>query len=205
MSVKQLIDQIDKYPLTAGDISEQLRLIEGRIKDGLKLSFLLSLSEAEAVLFEPSEPIIAADFAGKFGAATYEIEESAKCLALSRSTAAAFHALRCLEAGISALSRCLGIPDPTKAHERSWMKLLEKLDGGIKMKWPTNTDRMSGDGRIFDEAYAALAAMQNPWRNSTMHLDQKYTPDEARDIFDAVRRFMGRVANRMDENGEPKA
>ena len=85
------------------------------------------------------------------------------------------------------------------------MKLLDKLEAGIKAKWPTNSDRMTGDGRIFDEAYAALAAMQNPWRNSTMHLDQKYTSEEAREVFDAVRRFMGRLSNRMDENGEPKA
>ena len=33
-----------------------------------------------------------------------------------------------------------------------------------------------GDGQTFDEMYATLAAMQNPWRNATMHLDQKLPP-----------------------------
>jgi hypothetical protein len=65
--------------------------------------------------------------------------------------------------------------------------------------------RMTGDGRLFEDAYAALAAMQNPWRNATMHLDQKYTEEEAAYIFTVVRGFMGKLAARCDENGLPKA
>lgn len=136
---------------------------------------------------------------------TYDIEECARCFALERSTAAAFHALRCLEAGIRALSRSLRIPDPTKASERSWAKCLKSVKDATDAKWPTNSDRMAGDGQFFDDAYAALAAMQNPWRNATMHLDQKYTQEEARHIIEIVRGFMTRVANRMDENGSPLA
>ena len=58
---------------------------------------------------------------------------------------------------------------------------------------------------MFDEAYGALAGMQNPYRNSTMHLDDKYTPDEARHIFEVVKGFMARLAVRMDEQGAPLA
>jgi hypothetical protein len=60
-------------------------------------------------------------------------------------------------------------------------------------------------GSFFDNAYAALAAMQNPWRNATMHLDQKYTADEADHMFGAVRGFMKKVASRCDEQGQPVA
>jgi hypothetical protein len=38
-----------------------------------------------------------------------------------------------------------------------------------------------------------------------MHVENKYTDDEAEDIFRAVRGFMKKLASRMDENGEPKA
>lgn len=61
---------------------------------------------------------------------------------------------------------------------------------------------MSDDGEFFDNAYAALAAMQNPWRNATMHLDQQYTQEEARNILEIVRGFMRRLASRMDEDGK---
>jgi hypothetical protein len=64
--------------------------------------------------------------------------------------------------------------------------------------------RSGGDGELFETAYAALAGMQNPWRNSTMHLDQVYTPDDARHILEIVGGFMRKLASRMDENGDPK-
>ena len=64
---------------------------------------------------------------------------------------------------------------------------------------------MNGDGRIFDEIYASLAAIQNPYRNATMHLDQKYTTDEAKHIFDIAGGLMKKIASRMDENGQPLA
>lgn len=191
--------------LTVGDLNLRLMIIEGRIVDGLKQAFLLSLSPAEAALYEPKTSLFGDKFGQQFSSAVYEIDEAAKCLALARSTASAFHSIRCLEAGIAALSRCLSIPDPTKAHERNWGKILKAVKDAMDARWPTSSDRMRGDGQFFDEAYAALAAMQNPWRNATMHLDQKYTPDEARHIFDVVKGFMVRVANRMDENGDPKA
>src|SRR4051795_7608402 len=50
----------------------------------------------------------------------YEISETGKCLALGRSTASVFHSIRCLEASIRALARCLRLPDPTTGAERNW-------------------------------------------------------------------------------------
>ena len=47
--------------------------------------------------------------------------------------------------------------------------------------------------------------MQNPWRNGTMHLDQVYTPEDARHIFEVVGGFMRKLASRMDEDGLPLA
>jgi hypothetical protein len=46
--------------------------------------------------------------------------------------------------------------------------------------------------------------MQNPYRNATMHLDQKYTEEEAKHIFEIVKGSMRKLASRCDENGDPK-
>jgi hypothetical protein len=62
----------------------------------------------------------------KFPSLRVEIEEAAKCLALGRGTASAFHSLRCLEAGIRAISTSLGIPEPIKGAERNWGNALKK-------------------------------------------------------------------------------
>jgi hypothetical protein len=71
-------------------------------------------------------------------------------------------------------------------------------------RWPSS-HRLDGDGRYFEEAYAVLSAMQNPYRNATMHLDQKYTPEVARHIFEIVGGFMRKLSSRMDEDGLPLA
>jgi hypothetical protein len=41
--------------------------------------------------------------------------------------------------------------------------------------------------------------------NPTMHVESKYTDEEAEHIFIAVRGFMKKLASRMDESGQPLA
>lgn len=176
-----------------------------RIVDALKGRFALLMSEEEAELFDPLNPLFGDEVATKFSSIVYEIDESAKCLALGRSTASAFHSIRSLEAAIRAISRCLSIPDPTRAADRNWGAMLKKINAEIERRWPGSSNRISGDGAFFDGSYAALAAMQNPYRNSTMHLDQKYTLDEAHHIMEIVKGFMKKIALRMDEDGQPLA
>lgn len=83
--------------------------------------------------------------------------------------------------------------------------MLKAIKGALDNKWPNSSDRMRGDGEIFEDLYAALSGMQNPWRNATMHLDQKYTQEEAQHVFDVVKGFMRRLARRCNEDGLPLA
>jgi hypothetical protein len=175
----------------------------GRIKDEMEVGYFFSLSVPEKKLFE-AESAFGDKVAESFPSLTYEVGEAAKCLALGRSTAAAFHSIRCLEAAIFALSRCLSIPDPIKAADRNWGKMLGFVKAGVDRRWPTPTDRLSGDGQFFDELYGSLSGMQNPYRNATMHLDKVYTEDDARHIFEAAGGLMRRVASRCDEDGKPQ-
>jgi len=111
-----------------------------------------------------------------------------------------------MELGIRAMASCLGIPDPVKPAERNWGIILRKIrDDGIQKKWPTAADRMAGDGAVLESLQASLDAVKSPWRDTTMHVEKKYTGEEAQHIFDAVRGFMMNLASRCDENGEPKA
>jgi hypothetical protein len=140
-----------------------------RARDQLQSRTFLAIPSGMRDFYAQSTPLFGGEVATKFSSVSYEIEEAGKCLALDRSTASAFHSIRCLEAGIRAISRCLGIPDPTRASDRSWSKTLTAIKGELDRRWPGSSNRLSGDGRFFEEAYAALAAMQNPWRNATMH------------------------------------
>ena len=83
--------------------------IARRLVDDLKGHKFLALSVSEQFLYEQTEPLFGTEVANKFPGLAYEIAEIGKCLALNRSTAAAFHAIRCLEAGFAALWRCIGV------------------------------------------------------------------------------------------------
>jgi hypothetical protein len=168
------------------------------------ISFLVMDSQ-EKGHYEQREPLFGSDVAAKFPSIAYEISEAGKCLALERSTASAFHSIRALEGAIRALSRCLAIPDPTKPADRSWFKMLKLIYDEMIARWPHTANRARGDGQFFEEAHALLNAMQNPYRNATMHLDQKYTQEESRDILQIVGAFMRKLASRMDEDGVPLA
>ena len=64
---------------------------------------------------------------------------------------------------------------------------------------------MTGDAKLFDEAFGMVAAMANPYRNATMHLDSVYTLEDAKHVVELVKGFMKKIASRMDENGLPLA
>jgi hypothetical protein len=190
----------------AGHFSRSLDELQDRIKDELEDRFVLCLDSAEAGLYAPDAgALIGEQVVSQFPSLVYEIEESAKCGALGRDTASAFHAIRCLEAAIRAISKCLKIPDPTKGADRSWHNLLKNIDDAIQAKWPHAKDKFQGDGKLFEEFHAALHAMQNPYRNATMHLDAKYSPSEAEVIRIVVKGLLAKVAARMNEDGLPHA
>ena len=153
-----------------------------------------------------STPLFGSLFAEKFlKNGVFELDEAAKCTALGRPTAAVFHLMRLMEVGVRALARCLQIPDPLKAAERNWGHILGEIKKGVDARYPTAATRSHGDGALFEQLHASLDAVKNPWRNATMHVENKYTDDQAKHIFAAVKGFMEKLADRCDENGEPKA
>jgi len=207
-SVERLINDL-KEPARSicwGDLGYDLATISVRLNDELEARKLLSIEDAKLKYYDPVAPLFGNEFAVKFVDAAFELDEGAKCFALGRSTACVFHLMRVMEIGIRAISRCLGIPDPTKPAERNWGHILKHIwDDGIVKKWPIAAVRSHGDGAFFESIHASLDAVKNPWRNATMHVENKYTDDEAEHIFVAVRGFMTKLASRCDENGEPKA
>jgi hypothetical protein len=180
--------------------------VRSRLIDELTLVKVFAIEADKHQFFEPTTPLFGVEFEAKFISAAFDLSEAGKCLALGRSTACVFHLMRIMEAGIRAVARCLSIPDPIKPADRNWGKMLERIwKDGIEKRWPTVASRTTGDGQIFEALHASLDSVKNPWRNATMHVENKYTPEEAEDIFVAVRGFMRKLASRMDGQGQPLA
>ena len=204
LAVDSLLTKFSEDRIDVDDLINCADHIERTLKFELQTRKLFVLSDDESGYYEQKSPLFGAEAAAKFPSISYDVDEAGKCLALNRSTASAFHTIRCLEAGIRALTRCLGMPDQTKGSDRNWSNILRKITEELDKRWPKAT-RISGDGQKFEEIVAVLAALQNPYRNATMHLDRKYTEDEAKHLLVVIGGLMRAIASRMDENGDPLA
>jgi HEPN domain-containing protein len=165
----------------------------------LRTSLVLFVPLADARLYEPKEPVFGPNFENKFRSASYDLEEAAKCLALGRDTACAFHLVRIVEVALRAVHACLGINVALVGNDRNRGTILGRIRDDLKNrgnKWPEKA--------TFDEIYALLDSVKGRWRDATMHVEEKYTPQEAQRLFQTIHNFMERLSARMDENGEPK-
>jgi hypothetical protein len=209
IAVDQLLKTLaeEEKPLKYADFATRFKDIDARIRDELSLTKMFVLDERKDDYFEPREPLFGADVEVRFPSAAYELDEAAKCFALSRPTAAVFHLMRIMEIGINAVALCLKLPAPTKGSDRNWGVILNKMKAEIERRnavnppaWTTPTDRAT-----LSDAYVSLDAVRVAWRNTTMHIENKYSDEEAEHIFGAVRGFMKKLAARHDERGMPLA
>lgn len=204
LQIGRMLVTLDSPDLRPGELKAGFDELDNRLDDELDRRSFFVLPENKDAYFSPKEPLWGPDFQAGFQSGALDLDEAAKCFALGRYTATAFHAMRVAEIGVRAIARSLGIPDPIKPAQRNWGDVLRVIKGEIDQRWPA-AQRMSGDGHVFEALYASLDAMKNPWRNATMHVEATYAEEDARAIFDAVGAFMRRVAARMDENGSPLA
>lgn len=209
IAVQEAEETINRTDSTWRNAKSCTEDISNCLRRELSLTTLFVLESKERTYYVSKEPSFGADVALKYPTmAVFEIDEAAKCFALGRSTAAVFHLMRIMEIGIRTTARCLGILDPIKAGDRNWGNILKDIKADLDAhngQNPTKTWAAANDKDLFESVYVSLDAVRVAWRNTTMHVENKYTADEAEHIFVAVRGFMRRLASRCDENGLPLA
>lgn len=169
-----------------------------RKESSLKVAMILPAEKVE--LFESNEPLFGSNVAVKFPSITYEIEEAGKCLALNRYTASVFHCMRAMEKGLDAAFNSLGL---IQGKNPNWGSLLKDIKTEIDRRKSANAWKSSNDEIFFSEVYVSIDAVRNAWRNATMHIQNKYSEEEATNIFNAAKGFMQKLSSRMDEQGLP--
>jgi hypothetical protein len=153
--------------------------IYSRLNDELEDIIVLVLSPEEQGYYQLNEPLFGKDFETNFPSAAFEVDEAAKCMAFARYTAAIFHLMRCMEIGVRTVAKSLGKPDPI-GHDRNWFMMLRSIKDAMNAKTKTGSWQAE-DKEIFESAYASLDATRVAWRNTTMHIENKYTGEEALD------------------------
>ncbi len=100
--------------------------------------------------------------------------------------------MRVMEEGLKALAKLLGIP-----YAPSWESYISQISDKIETKHKKKGVKWKKDEPFFKEILGTLVAVKIAWRNPTMHIVRTYQPDEAEDVFRAVRTFMQKLADRI--------
>jgi hypothetical protein len=144
----------------------------------------------ERVRFYDDPMLFGKDVNELFPLAIDDIEEAGKCLAVGQGTACVLHTMRVLEVGLKALAKSLNIP-----YAPSWESYLKQIADNIAMKHKNKTAKWKKDEKFYRDVSGDLLTVKQVWRNPTMHVDRKYSAEEAEQIFTAANSVMNRIAS----------
>jgi hypothetical protein len=184
-SLGRLRETVVKSSQTA-PILEHLQDLRVRLLDECEMIFCVSLDDSEKALFEQQSPLFGDNVEAKMNAASEDISEAGKCLALNRPTASVFHLMRVMERAVQMFGDMMGIP---LANEQNWQNILDQINKKIKF-----LDHKQKQTKTFAEISNQLYAVKIAWRNEVMHPKQTYTVDEAREIFRHTEIFVKQLA-----------
>ena len=184
------LSRLSKAEYTAVDMCSGLRELQSRIEDQLSSKHFLFIQPARIDYYQ-SPMLFGQNVNDKFPAAIGDIEDAGKCLAVGLGTSAVMHLMRVMESGLKTLGKSLKIP-----YAPSWESYLKQIQSKIDAKHKTKGVQWKLDEKFFRDVSGDLLTIKQAWRNPTMHIDRRYSPDEAEEIFKAVRALMQRLASR---------
>ena len=169
------------------------RNLYDRLIDELQERVTLQIDGARSALYRDRAPF-GQDVYDAFPSAEFDIAEAAICLSLDRGTACVMHLCRIVEVGLGALAvNRLNLP-----KRPNWGQQLNEIERELTARYKTSGVR-TAEGLFLSEAAAQIGHIKTAWRNPTMHVDRRYTNEQAGEIFAAVKCFMKLLATRVKE------
>jgi hypothetical protein len=188
--IERVVEGLEKQETTLWTLAELLRDFERRMVDELGMHVFFQVNPAFVELSRyPKrgwEPAISA-----FPAIESDVLDASYCLVCDRWSASVFHQMRVMEFGLDKLRRMVRVP----RKRPGWDGVIEAID---KTLAPQQGKKKSATKRARDrfiaEAVVQLRAIKEI-RNTTMHdWTKTYTPNQATDLYRAVRSFMSKMA-----------
>lgn len=189
IAVRNLLLLLNAKKLTYGSLGRMYKDINSRLHDELSLVQIFVMDGSKAKYFEPGTPLFGPEAADKFPLAIPDMEDAGKCLAFGQGTATVYHLMRVMEYGLRAIGAMLEIP-----YAPSWESYLIQIRKKAEEKRAAKTIDWKGLEPFFLLVEGDLTAVKLVWRNPTMHIQRRYSVQEAEEIFSAVRSFMMRIA-----------
>jgi len=187
-TIARMLIELDASNYVVHGLAQDAHELHGRLVAELKYTTCFALTGADEDLYRNPNQFSDA-VALRFSDAVYDIDEAAKCLALDRGTACVFHLMRVLEIALQALGRDLKLAK----IDQNWEVLLNEVDAAIRAL-PFKTDAEKAYRAPRSEAAAHLRNVKNAWRNQTAHPGNKYTPEEATNIWSHTKALIQSLA-----------
>ena len=167
----------------------------GRFRSEMGSRYAFALNAQQTATFREPQKLFGQSIFDAFPSIEPDLGEAAKCFALGRYTAAVFHGMRSLEAGLGALCKELGIDT-----QENWNKALNLIEAEIRSRSKaTHGDDWKLDEQFFAEAATHFRFLKNAWRNHTMHLKEHYSEERALTVLSSVAGFMQHLSGRLAE------
>lgn len=192
---------------TGREFSERAKVLQERIRDDLDELVFLYIPGDRADFYNDHKHF-GDQVATNFSDANFDIEEAGKSFALDRYTACVMHLMRSLEVALDAIGIAVGLPSPVIEANNSWERLLRKITDQVTANDKSITtanwlmkSQWAAKRQFLIDVQAHLFSVKNAWRNPSMHLEKKYTEQEAERIFRSVKDFMEHLATHLDQAG----
>ena len=104
------------------------------------------------------------------------------------------HLNRVVEVGL----RILATKELALPFRPDWGRHLKDIEDELTKRYKA-AGAWIPDEQFFSEIAAQIGHIKTAWRNPSMHVDRKYTEDEAKGILQAVRSFMQHLATKLHE------
>jgi hypothetical protein len=165
-----------------------MEALQHAIMDALKEHYYYPVTAANAQLYQTDYPF--GEVVGDaFPSAGDDIRDATQCHVLGQPTACAFHLMRSIEVALRCFAKKLKVE-----YRPTWDAYCNAIDKALSKPHKDKTPSERKQEPRYREILGDLMAVKLAWRNPTMHVERRYEPHEALQVFIATGILLDRLA-----------
>lgn len=176
--------------LPAGEMVGLTMDLMRRIQDDMKRSVYLRLEGDESAFYEGTKPTWGNAFS--VFDIQQEAEEGARCYAVGRYPATAFHMMRVLEVGLNSLAAELQVD----YEHKNWENVINEVESKLRQIDKSQDPDRKAKVHFYSEVALHFRFLKDAWRNYVMHVKERCTQSMAHSTLGHVSEMMGHLANK---------
>jgi len=192
-AVSKATSVLENKESTVSDFYAANEYLRNVFYDTINSYNFLVIDNSDLLYWKQYDPMFGDEVESKFPEIRGEIREAGKCISVDRHTAAVFHLMRIIEFGLKKMSSELGIP-----YAPSWEAYINQLSKILDSKNYKNlTDDQKNKREFYRNILTDITSIKQSCRNPTMHFNDVYDEEQAKNIFTGVKAFIKHLASNL--------